>query len=425
MEQNKNKENVEIITFGCRLNIHESEVMRGHAQKASLKDTVIINTCAVTSEAERQARQEIRRIKRERPNASIVVTGCSAQISPDKYSDMSEVSRVLGNDLKLRADSWKFMNTEKLLVNDIMSVKETAPQLVSGFESQTRAFLQVQNGCNHRCTFCVIPYGRGNSRSVTIADIVKQVEILVKNGYQEIVVTGVDVTSYGEDLPSRPKLGQMIKRVLKLVPKLTRLRLSSLDPVEIDDDLWELIENEPRLMPHLHLSVQAGDNMILKRMKRRHLREDVIEVIQKAKELRSDIVFGADIIAGFPTETDTMFENSLKLVEDADLTYLHVFPYSARPMTPATKMPQVNGKIIKQRAKKLRVLGEKQLSKLIKENIGKEHSMLVEKNNSGHTENFIPVVVKNKKAIMPAGEIVRVKIVDFDADILVALGELV
>ncbi len=421
----ENKEDIEIITFGCRLNIHESEVMRKHAQDAGLKDTVIINTCAVTNEAERQARQAIRRIKRKNPSKKIIVTGCSAQIAPDSYSKMSEVSKVIGNDLKLKSNSWKIENTEKIIVNDIMSVKETAIHLISGFETQTRAFLQVQNGCNHRCTFCIIPYGRGNSRSVAIGEIVKQIKTLVKSGYKEVVMTGVDITSYGEDLPARPKLGQMIRRVLKLVPELARLRLSSLDPIEIDDDLWELIANEPRLMPHLHLSVQAGDNMILKRMKRRHLREDVIEVTKKAKKIRPDIVFGADIIAGFPTETDEMFQNSLELIKDAELTYLHVFPYSARPMTPAAKMPQIDGNIIKQRAKILRDAGEKQLQKLIKNNMGQKYQLLLEKNNQGHTENFIPVVLNGKQDIITAGNLIDIKIIDFDEAQSIAIGEIV
>ncbi|NUB28581.1 tRNA (N(6)-L-threonylcarbamoyladenosine(37)-C(2))-methylthiotransferase MtaB, partial [Azospirillum brasilense] len=323
----------EIVTFGCRLNTYESEVMRTHARNAGLGDVVIVNTCAVTSEAERQARQTIRKLRRERPNARIVVTGCAAQIDPQRYGAMPEVDQVLGNQEKLQPESWGLAPAEKVLVNDIMSVKETAGHLIGGFEDRARAFVQVQQGCDHRCTFCIIPYGRGPSRSVPIGAVVEQVQALVKAGYNEVVLSGVDITSFGPDLPGTPTLGQMVRRLLALVPELPRLRLSSLDCIEIDDDLWRLIETEPRLMPHLHLSLQAGDDMILKRMKRRHSRADAIAFCERVRALRPDMVFGADFIAGFPTETDEMFENTMRLVEECGLTWLHVFPYSPRPGT--------------------------------------------------------------------------------------------
>ncbi|MBI1301011.1 MAG: tRNA (N(6)-L-threonylcarbamoyladenosine(37)-C(2))-methylthiotransferase MtaB [Alphaproteobacteria bacterium] len=389
----------ELVTFGCRLNFYESEVMRDHAKNAGMHDAIIFNTCAVTKEAERQARQSIRKAKRKNPNAKIVVTGCSAQINPSMYADMPEVDQIIGNDLKLKAESWGVAE-EKILINDIMSVKETAGHLINGYEDKARAFLQVQNGCDHRCTFCIIPYGRGNSRSVPIGVIAEQVKNLVAQGYNEVVFTGVDVTSYGPDLPGKPTFGQMIRRVLALVPDLKRLRLSSLDPVEIDDDLWRLIAEEPRLMPHLHLSLQAGDDMILKRMKRRHLRQDVIDVCKRARELRPEMVFGADIIAGFPTETDEMFENSMKIVEECDITYLHVFPYSEREGTPAARIPnQVDVQIRKDRAARLRTLGESQISKLLKRNINKTHSVLVEKGNIGRAENFLPIILEKDHEI--------------------------
>lgn len=373
--------------------------MRDHAKKAGMDDAIIFNTCAVTKEAERQARQSIRKAKRKNPDAKIVVTGCSAQINPDMYDDMPEVDQIIGNDLKLKAESWG-VEEEKILINDIMSVKETAGHLINGYEDKARAFLQVQNGCDHRCTFCIIPYGRGNSRSVPIGVIADQVKNLVEQGYNEVVFTGVDVTSYGPDLPGQPTFGQMIRRVLALVPDLRRLRLSSLDPVEIDDDLWRLIEEEPRLMPHLHLSLQAGDDMILKRMKRRHLRQDVIDVCNRARDLRPEMVFGADIIAGFPTETDEMFENSLKIVEECDITYLHIFPYSEREGTPAARIPnQVDVPVRKERAARLRALGEKQVSRLLQKNTNKTHSVLVEKGSIGRAENFLPVTLEGNHEV--------------------------
>jgi threonylcarbamoyladenosine tRNA methylthiotransferase MtaB len=380
-----------VITFGCRLNIYESEVMKGHAAKAGLNDAIIINTCAVTSEAERQARQAIRRARRENPDAKIIVTGCAAQVNPKAFADMPEVNQVIGNDLKLKEETWAQPGTERVIVNDIMSVKETARHMISGFESHARAFVQVQNGCDHRCTFCIIPFGRGNSRSVPMGEIVEQVKKLVAGGYNEVVLTGVDITSYGPDLPGQPKLGQMIRRMLALVPELKRLRLSSLDPVEIDDDLWRVIAEEERFMPHLHLSMQAGDDMVLKRMKRRHLRHHLMEVCDRARSLRPDIVFGADIIAGFPTETDEMFDNTLKAVMECDLTFLHVFPYSPRPGTPAAKMPQVDGNIRKERARALRDAGDAQVRKHLDAIIGKPLTVLTEKGNKGRTQYFSEV----------------------------------
>ncbi|MCC6598213.1 MAG: tRNA (N(6)-L-threonylcarbamoyladenosine(37)-C(2))-methylthiotransferase MtaB [Alphaproteobacteria bacterium] len=396
----------QIVTFGCRLNIHESEVMRDHVRNAGVQDAIIFNTCAVTKEAERQARQAIRKARRENPDAKIIVTGCSAQVNPAMYAEMGEVDQIIGNDLKLKAETWRVRHNDRILVNDIMSVRETASHLLEGFEDHSRAFLQVQNGCDHRCTFCIIPYGRGNSRSVPIGVIAEQVRALVGRGYKEIVFTGVDVTSYGPDLPGQPTLGQMIRRVLALVPELPRIRLSSLDPVEIDDDLWRLIAEEPRLMPHLHISLQSGDDLILKRMKRRHLRADVIKMCEKSRGFRPDIAFGADIIAGFPTETDEMFENTLKIVEECDLTFLHVFPYSEREGTPAAKMPQVSGSVRKARAAKLRVLGGRQHEKFLKGNMDKNFQVIVEKGNTGRTENFAPVVLDQEISV---GSLVSVR----------------
>lgn len=381
----------ELITFGCRLNTYESEVMRDHAKNAGLSDAIIVNTCAVTKEAERQARQSIRRAAKKNPGRQIIVTGCSAQIHPEMYADIEGVSKVIGNDVKLEAATWKSLGGEKVLVNDIMSVKETASHLVEGFEGRARAFIQVQNGCDHRCTFCIIPYGRGNSRSVPIGAIVEQVRALVEQGYKEVVLTGVDVTSYGPDLPGKPTFGQMIRRVLALVPELPRLRLSSLDPVEIDEDLWRLIAEEPRLMPHLHLSAQAGDDMVLKRMKRRHLRQDIINVAKRARDLRPDMAFGADIIAGFPTETDEMFENTRRIIEEADLVYCHIFPYSEREGTPAARMPQVDHALRKERAAILRETADNQHLNFLKNQLNKTSQIIVEKDNFGHTENFTPV----------------------------------
>ncbi|MGH1456844.1 MAG: tRNA (N(6)-L-threonylcarbamoyladenosine(37)-C(2))-methylthiotransferase MtaB [Alphaproteobacteria bacterium] len=409
----------QVKTFGCRLNFYESEVMRDHAKNAGMEDAIIFNTCAVTKEAERQARQAIRRARRENPNAKIIVTGCASQINPEGYGAMPEIDQIIGNDLKLKAESWGGENEHaRILVNDIMSVTETASHLIEGFEDKSRAFLQVQNGCDHRCTFCIIPYGRGNSRSVPIGVIAEQVRALVTQGYNEIVFTGVDVTSYGADLPGKPSLGQMMRRVLALVPELPRVRLSSLDPVEIDDDLWRLIAEEPRLMPHLHLSLQAGDDMILKRMKRRHLRQDVIDVCNRARDLRPEMVFGADIIAGFPTETDEMFENSMRIVEECDITYLHVFPYSERDGTPAAKIPnQVHVPIRKERAARLRALGASQEQVLLSRSIGKEFELLVEKGGVGRAENFLSVIVPDDAVV---GSLIRVCTTSVDGNRLLA-----
>ncbi|MES2252539.1 MAG: tRNA (N(6)-L-threonylcarbamoyladenosine(37)-C(2))-methylthiotransferase MtaB [Pseudomonadota bacterium] len=406
-----------LVTFGCRLNTYESEVIKSLTKAAGLENAIIINTCAVTAEAERQARQTIRKLRREHPNAKIIVTGCSAQTNAGSYTKMTEVDAVIGNDDKMKIDTYtnlKAPGHERLTVNDIMSVTETALHLVSGFDGKARAFVQVQNGCNHRCTFCIIPFGRGNSRSVAIGEIVEQLRTLVASGYHEIAFTGVDITAYGEDLPGTPTLGQMISRVLALVPDLQRLRLSSLDPVEIDDDLWQLIASEPRLMPHLHISLQAGDNLILKRMKRRHLREDAIEFCKKARILRPDVAFGADLIAGFPTETEEMFENSLRIVDECDLTYLHVFPYSPRPGTPASRMPQLHGPVIKERASRLRQKGEQAEQRFYDTLVGKEATILVEslENNTikGKTDHFASVIIKNVPIGLSIPPIIRVKI---------------
>ncbi|GEO39467.1 threonylcarbamoyladenosine tRNA methylthiotransferase MtaB [Skermanella aerolata] len=407
----------EFITFGCRLNTYESEVMRENAAAAGLTDAIIVNTCAVTSEAERQARQAIRKARRENPAARIIVTGCAAQIDPAKFAAMPEVDQVLGNEEKLKPESFGLdSSTERVLVNDIMSVRETASHLIGGLEGRARAFVQVQNGCDHRCTFCIIPYGRGNSRSVAIGEIVRQVRLLVQSGYNEIVLTGVDITSYGPDLPGKPTLGQMIRRLLAQVPDLKRLRLSSLDPVEIDDDLWRLIAEEPRLMPHLHVSLQAGDDMVLKRMKRRHLRDDAIEFCRRARDLRPDMVFGADLIAGFPTETDEMFENTLRAVDECGLTWLHIFPYSPRPGTPAAKMPQVNGLVRKERAARLREAGSQAVSRFLSGRIGTHAAVLAEKETLGRTEQFAEV--RLDQPVEP-GSVVRAEIVGVDAEHLI------
>lgn len=400
---------IDIVTFGCRLNTYESEVMRGHAEKAGMTDTIIFNTCAVTKEAERQAQQAIRRAKRENPNARIIVTGCAAQVNPQKYAAFGEVNLVLGNEEKMKAESWSLSTfaTEPVKVNDIMSVKETAGHLISGFEGRARAFVQVQNGCDHRCTFCIIPFGRGNSRSVPMGEIVSQVRQLLESGYKEIVLTGVDISAYGADLPGKPTLGQMTRRLLAAVPELPRLRISSIDAIEVDDDLFRVIAEDERLMPHMHLSLQAGDNMILKRMKRRHLREDALKLISRLREARPDMVLGADFIAGFPTETEEMFTNTLRLVEEADITYLHVFPYSEREGTPAARMPQVAKPLRKERAGRLRELGERQLAQFLDRQVGRECEVLVEKAGLGHNEHFAPVHVDTG---FEAGALIKTRI---------------
>lgn len=383
---------VDVISFGCRLNIYESEVMRDLATKAGHGNLVIINSCAVTQEASRQARQTIRRLKRERPDTRIVITGCAAQIEPERFAEMDEVSFVMGNHDKMQAQTWLALDqSEKCQVNDIMMVKETAHHLIGGMEGYTRAFVQVQNGCDHRCTFCIIPYGRGNSRSVPMGVIIDQIKGLMDTGTREIVLTGVDMTSYGRDLPGEPRLGTLVKALLKHVPDLPRLRLSSIDSIEADNDLMEALSDR-RVMPHLHLSLQAGDNLILKRMKRRHLREDAIRFCEDARTLRPDLVFGADLIAGFPTETEEMFQRSLDLVDECGLTYLHSFPFSPRSGTPAAKMPQLARDIVKERAKCLRDKGKQALEAYYQAQVGQTHTILTEKGNTGRTESFAPVL---------------------------------
>ncbi len=380
-----------IITLGCRLNTYESEVMRGHAASTGLTDTVIVNTCAVTTEAVRQAMQTIRRLRRERPNARIVVTGCAAQIEPERFAALDAVDHVIGNEEKLHRATFEAIaanEAERVRVNDIMSVRETAAHMIGGFGSRARAYVQVQNGCDHRCTFCVIPYGRGVSRSVPAGEVVGEIRKLAENGYGEVVLTGVDITSYGRDLPGQPTLGNLVRRILKLVPELSRLRLSSIDQVEADPDLMRALAEEERLMPHLHLSLQAGDDMILKRMKRRHLRADAISFCAEARRLRPDVVFGADLIAGFPTETDDMFANSLALVEDCGLTYLHVFPFSPRPGTPAAKMPAVQRAVVKARAQRLREMGQRAYTRFLDTQTGRRVTVLFEREHFGRTEQF-------------------------------------
>ena len=409
-----------LVTFGCRLNAYESEVMREHAASAGLDDAIIVNTCAVTAEAERQARQTIRRLRRENPGSRLIVTGCAAQVDPQGYAAMAEVDTVLGNDTKLEAAPWHALadgKGEHVQVNDIMTVRETAGHLIGGFDGRARAFVQVQNGCDHRCTFCIIPYGRGNSRSVPIGAIVDEARRLVAQGFSEIVLTGVDITSYGPDLPGQPTLGQMVRRLLAQVPDLPRLRLSSLDPVEIDDDLWRLIGTEPRLMPHLHLSIQAGDDLILKRMKRRHSRADVLEVCARARSMRPDITFGADIIAGFPTETEAMFQNTLDLVSEAGLTFLHVFPYSERPGTPAARMPTLPKAARKERAAQLRDLGAQQEAALYRRLQGQSVDVLVEKNSQGRTEHY--AAIKLAQETVADAALVRARVIDYDTDMLI------
>jgi threonylcarbamoyladenosine tRNA methylthiotransferase MtaB len=393
---------VDLVTFGCRLNAYESEVIRAHAQAAGLADTIVVNTCAVTAEATRQARQAIRKLARERPDARIVVTGCAAQVEPARFRDMPEVDRVLGNTEKLDPNAWRdtqalFAATsaappdQKVAVNDIMAVRETATHLVDGFDGRARAFVQVQNGCDHRCTFCIIPFGRGNSRSVPMGQAVDQVRRLSARGYREVVLTGVDLTSYGAGLPGAPRLGTLVKQILKHVPAVERLRLSSIDSVEADHDLLDALASDARMMPHLHLSLQAGDDLILKRMKRRHLRADAIAFCEQVRRLRPDIVLGGDIIAGFPTENDAMFARSLDLVDECGLTHLHVFPFSARPGTPAARMPAVAPAVIKERARALRRRGEAALRRHLDGEIGARRNVLAESPDTGRTEHFTKV----------------------------------
>ena len=392
---------VEVITFGCRLNAFESGIIRREAESAGLARTIIINSCAVTNEAVAQARQSIRKLKRERPDARIVVTGCAAQTQARMFADMSEVDRVIGNDDKIRSEAWRatraFLDVdggEKIAVSDIMAVKEMAPHLVDGFASGLpRVFVQVQNGCDHRCTFCIIPFGRGNSRSVPMGAVVDQVRSLAERGHAEIVLTGVDLTSYGADLPGAPKLGTLVRQILRHVSELKRLRLSSIDSVEADSELLDAIADDVRLMPHLHLSLQSGDDLILKRMKRRHSRTEAIAFCRQVRRLRADIAFGADIIAGFPTETEDMFSRSLDLVEECDLSFLHVFPYSPRPGTPASRMPQVAPRTISERAKRLRAAGEAALRRRFASEVGATREVLIESDKLGRTEHYLPVSI--------------------------------
>ena len=401
-------------THGCRLNAYETEAIKDMTASAGLGDAIVVNTCAVTAEAVRKARQDIRKLRRDNPEAKLIVTGCAAQTEPETFAQMPEVDRVIGNTEKMNPETWAGMaadfigTSEKVQVDDIMSVTETAGHLIDGFGTRSRAYVQVQNGCDHRCTFCIIPYGRGNSRSVAAGVVVDQIKRLVDKGFNEVVLTGVDLTSWGADLPAQPKLGDLVMRILKLVPDLPRLRISSIDSIEVDENLMRAIATEPRLMPHLHLSLQHGDDLILKRMKRRHLRDDAIQFTQDAKRLRPDITFGADIIAGFPTETDAHFQNSLKLVQDCDLTWLHVFPYSKRDGTPAAKIPnQIDGNIIKTRAAQLRAAGEQQVERHLHNQIGKTHNILMENSNMGRTEQFTEVVFDQPQT---EGQIVRAKI---------------
>ena len=417
---------IDIVTFGCRLNAYESNAIRHHAQAAGLDDIVVVNTCAVTAEAVRQARQTIRAHARARPGARVIVTGCAAQTDPASFAAMPEVDRVIGNEDKLAAQAWAgarialespqaVAGALKIAVSDIMAASTNASPPVEAREGRSRAFVQVQNGCDHRCTFCIIPFGRGNSRSTPVATVVAQVRRLVELGVHEVVLTGVDITSYAT--ADAPVLGMLVKRILREVPELARLRLSSIDSVEADRDLIDALANEPRLMPHLHLSLQAGDDLILKRMKRRHLRADAVAFCANVRRLRPDVVFGADIIAGFPTETEDMFAHSLDLVAECDLVHLHVFPFSPRPGTPAARMPQVDRAVIKDRARRLRQRGDAALSAHLQLQVGTRRQVLTESHAAGHTEQFSRV-----RFAMPveAGRIIEVAIIGHDGRELMA-----
>jgi threonylcarbamoyladenosine tRNA methylthiotransferase MtaB len=410
-------------SMGCRLNAYETEAMKELTAQAGLTGAVIVNTCAVTAEAVRKSRQEIRKLRRANPDAKLIVTGCAAQTEPESFAAMAEVDSVIGNTEKMRLSTWQSLaadfigETEQIQVDDIMSVTETAGHLIDGFGTRSRAYVQVQNGCDHRCTFCIIPFGRGNSRSVAAGVVIDQIKRLVNKGYNEVVLTGVDLTSWGADLPAHPKLGDLVMRILKLVPDLPRLRISSIDSIEVDDNLMQAIATENRLMPHLHLSLQAGDDMILKRMKRRHMRDDAIAFCQEAKRLRPEMTYGADIIAGFPTETEAMFENSLKLVEECGLTWLHVFPYSVRQGTPAARMPQVDGKHIKRRAAELRAAGAQQVQRHLWAQNGATHRILMESPRMGRTEQFTEVTLSSDQ---PEGKIVTAQITGISGQALTA-----
>ena len=410
-------------SMGCRLNAYETEAMKELAAQAGLAGAVIVNTCAVTAEAVRKSRQEIRKLRRANPDAKLIATGCAAQTDPESFAAMAEVDSVIGNTEKMQLSTWQSLavdfigETEKIQVDDIMSVTETAGHLIDGFGTRSRAYVQVQNGCDHRCTFCIIPFGRGNSRSVAAGVVIDQIKRLVNKGYNEVVLTGVDLTSWGADLPAQPKLGDLVMRILKLVPDLPRLRISSIDSIEVDDNLMQAIATENRLMPHLHLSLQAGDDMILKRMKRRHMRDDAIAFCQEAKRFRPEMTYGADIIAGFPTETEAMFENSLKLIEECGLTWLHVFPYSVRQGTPAARMPQVGGKHIKRRAAELRAAGAQQVQRHLWEQNGATHHILMESSRMGRTEQFTEVTLSSDQ---PEGKIITAQITGISGQALTA-----
>ncbi len=415
-----------VITLGCRLNTYESEVIRGHLAAAEAEcpdgpETVVVNTCAVTAEAERQARQTIRRIKRDRPECRVVVTGCSAQIDPDRYTAMAEVDHVVGNAEKLRPETWSGMAdaataTQRALVNDIGSVRDTAQHLVDGFTDRTRGFVQVQQGCDHRCTFCIIPYGRGPSRSVPVAEVVRQIQALVGNGTREVVLSGVDITSYGGDLPGKPVLGHLVQAVLRHVPDLPRLRLSSLDCIEVDEALWDVIANDHRFMPHLHLSLQSGDPMILKRMKRRHTPDEAVALTERARRIRPDIVFGADLIAGFPTETGEMAANTLAAIDACGLTWVHVFPYSERPGTPAARMPQIPGNVRKARAAALRQAAAAAQQRFLDSRVGCHEMLLIENSGLGRTEQFATARLVDGPA--PAGSLIAAVVIGHDDGVL-------
>ncbi|WP_334161602.1 tRNA (N(6)-L-threonylcarbamoyladenosine(37)-C(2))-methylthiotransferase MtaB [Phenylobacterium sp.] len=408
---------VDIVTFGCRLNAYESEVIRRRAAEDGLTDAVVFNTCAVTGEAVRQARQAIRKARRERPGARLIVTGCAAQIDPAAFAGMAEVDLVLGNAEKAQAGAYAPQDLSegaepmRVRVNDIMSVRETAGHLIDGLKDRARAYVEVQNGCDHRCTFCVIPYGRGNSRSAAAGEVVEQVRRLAAQGYREVVLTGVDITSWGADLPGQPTLGQLVARILRLVPELPRLRLSSIDAAEIDPDLLRCLAEEPRLMPYLHLSLQAGDDMILKRMKRRHSRADALKLVAEVRAVRPDTAFGADLIAGFPTETDEMFENTLRLVEEAELSFLHVFPFSPRPGTPAARMPQLARPVVKARAARLRAAGEAALVRHLGRQVGRTLSGLVERPGVARAEDFTEIAFTGEA---PVGGVVPLEVTGHD-----------
>ena len=418
-----NQLSIEIQTMGCRLNFYESEVMRQAAESAGMDNTILINTCAVTEESVRQARQKVRKARRNNPDARIIVTGCAVQTEPETFAAMVEADFVVGNSEKLQQHTYESLlqdgdNTERVIVNDIMSVTETAGHLIDGLKDRARAFVQIQNGCDHRCTFCIIPYGRGPSRSVPIADVISQVRKLAELEYREVVLTGVDITSYGLDLPNEPKLGVLVQQILDQIPELERLRISSIDSIEIDKTFMDALANEPRLMPHLHLSIQNGDDLILKRMKRRHLRKDSIEFCEQVRRVRPDVVFGADLIAGFPTESEAMFENTLSIIDDCDLTYLHVFPFSPRPGTPAARMPQLDRRLVKERAHKVRVKGEIKLEEYLSKQVGQRRKILVEKNGLGRTEQFTQTEI----GIGEPGEIISADIVGYVPGRLLADG---